>query len=60
MPFSFAILLERVLNGDRLVHQKLVGHGLYSGVGGLEIVVSDETVTFGFSSSRISSDLYKG
>jgi hypothetical protein len=44
VPLALAVLLERVLAGDRLVHEELPVHRFECSVGRLEIGVGNEAI----------------
>lgn len=60
MTFAFAVLLECILHGNRLIHKVLVVHGFHRGIRVIKVVIRDKPVTLGFASLRVSCNLSRG
>ena len=57
MTLALAVLFERVLDRDGLVHEELPFHGLDSRVGRFEVGVGYESVTLRLSRLCVAGDL---
>src|SRR6266702_1073289 len=57
MTLTLSILLERVLNGDGLIHQELSIHRFDGCVSGFKICVRHKSVTLGLACLWITRDL---